>query len=180
VGHDDVDRSLQDEIDALLRQADPSPEFRTKVLQRIDMESTLPTGYGWFTLAAVVVASFALVTLIWFVSLRTPAADEPPLVTGLATVPTLRPDPPPLIPIGSPPQRDQRVSSRTTVSAPGTPDVLISPEDAAAFDAFVSIVKEGRLSADMFPPSDDGRTSTIEPLRVEPLAAIPSLQEAEL
>ena len=176
---DDFDRALTEEIDTLLRQAEPSLQFRARVLQHIDAEPQ----FSWLARfasapAAAVMALFVAGALVW---LSAPAEDAPVLVSDrLATAPiTAMPGPTALLsqPINAP---ERPASLRDTAPPPRASEVLISPDDAAAFDAFISSVGSGRLWADMFEPSDESVPAAIEPLRLEPLATIPPLREADL
>ena len=177
---DDFDRALTEEIDTLLRQAEPSPQFRARVLQHIDAEPESAWRPLWFASApaAAVTALFVAGALVW---LSAPAEDAPVLVSDrLATAPiTAMPGPTALLsqPINTP---ERPTSLRETAPPPRASEVLISPDDAAAFDAFISSVGNGRLWADMFEPSDESVPAAIEPLRLEPLATIPPLREADL
>jgi hypothetical protein len=176
---DDLDQPVQDEIDALLRQVEPSPHFKAQVLQRIDSQ---PFSHAWGVLmplaaAAATVAVVAAVGMLWF------RPDTEPISLLRTDTPAsrtvTRPETPlPAIAL----DRDARDSTprQTTRSAAAPSDVLISPDDAAALDAFVSSVEDGRVTADMFVTPSDSWSTPIEPLRVEPLAAIPPLHEAEL
>jgi len=176
---DDLDQPLQDEIDALLQQVEPSPHFKAEVLQRIDSQ---PISHAWSVLmplgaAAATVAIVAAVGLVWFRPDTAPISLLPAATSAFRTV--TRPETP--LPAIAP-DRDARGSMprQTTRSAAAPLDVLISPDDATAFAAFVSSVEDGRVTADMFHTPSDSWGTPIEPLRVEPLAAIPPLHEAEL
>jgi hypothetical protein len=112
--------------------------------------------------------------------LRVPTGDGPVVSERPAAVPIATAPGPPAVPSQSTDAPDQRTSPREAVSPRDASEVLISPDDAAAFDAFISSVQRGRLWADMFEPSDESLPTTIEPLHLEPLATIPPLKEAEL
>ena len=190
--HDDIEQALTDEIDALLRQAEPSPRFRARVLQRIDAESESAGRTMWLALipAAAAIALLVGAVLPW---LRIPA-DDSVVVSEKSVAAPVAPVPRPIAdPSQSAHAPDRRTSLREAFTPPPQPsDVLISPDDAAAFEVFISSVESGRLRADMFEspdewadlfePSgaDDNRPAVIEPLRLEPLATIPPLKEAEL
>ena len=178
---DDLDQPLQDEIDALLRQAEPTAHFKAQVLHRIDSQ---PIPGAWGVLmplgaAAATIAIVAAVGMLWFqphtepVPLRSSATPEFRAVTNPET-------PLPVVTSDRGLDTRGRTPRQTGSTAAATADVLISPDDAAAFDAFVSSVEDGRVTADMFTTAGDNWSTPIEPLRVEPLAAIPPLHEAEL
>jgi hypothetical protein len=179
VERDDCDRALNEEIDTLLRQAEPSPQFRARVLQHIDAEPEPVWRLPWFALipAAAAMALLVMGALVW---LRVPADDGPVASTRPASAPIATAPRPPAIPSQSTSAPEQPPSPRDAFSLPSASEVLISPDDAAAFDAFISSVESGRLWADMFEASDDSLPAAIEPLRLEPLATIPPLKEAEL
>jgi hypothetical protein len=178
---DDLDQPLQDEIGALLQPVEPTPYFRAKVLQRIDSHPvsrargvSMPLGAGVVTIVVV-----TAVGMLWF----RPESEPVPLLR--TATPAFRAVTSPETPLPAiTPDRgiDARSSTsrQTTRSATATVDVVISPDDAAAFHAFVSSVEDGRVTADMFVTPSDSWSAPIEPLRVEPLAAIPPLHEAEL
>jgi hypothetical protein len=179
VERDDFDRALNEEIDTLLTQAEPSAQFRARVLQQIGAEPESVRRRVWLTLipAAAAVALLMVGALAW---LRVPPGDGPvvpegPAAAPIATAPlsTAVPSQPINVP-------DRRTSPREVSTPSGTSEVLISPDDAVAFDAFISSVESGRLWADMFAPSNESLPGVIEPLRLEPLATIPPLEEAEL
>jgi hypothetical protein len=174
---DDFDRALNEELDTLLRQSGPSPHFRARVLHQIDAEPEPVRRPMWFALIPAATALLVMGGLAW---LRVPADDGPvvserPAAAPIATAPRST-----AVPSQSTNAPDRRTSPREAVTPPGASEVLISPDDAAAFDAFISSVEGGRLWADMFEPSDESLPAAIEPLRLEPLATIPPLKEAEL
>lgn len=179
MGFDDFDRALTEEIDTLLRQAEPSLQFEARVLQRIDAEPESVSCRRWFVLipAAAVIALLIAGGSVW---LRVPEDDGPIVSERLAPAAIATPPPPPAVPSQSTRPPERRTSPKETVTPPSASDVLISPDDAAAFDAFISSVEDGRLWGDMFAPSDNGLPAAIEPLHFEPLATIPPLKEAEL
>jgi hypothetical protein len=167
------DLELNDELDALLAHATPSPQFRARVLQRID-EAEASRKSSWFVLTAAAVTVAALVAAAVFLT-RVPAGEAPAVPEVVADAPAMKPEtPPPAL-----------VTTHPAVQAPSPAlspavDTLISPDDAVAFEAFVSSVHAGRVSAEMFGPSGNASPAAIEPLRLEPLASIPPLQEPEL
>jgi hypothetical protein len=168
------DLALNDELEALLTQAAASPQFRSGVLQRVDALDSARAG-RWFTLAAAMaMVALVIVTTSWW--MRLPAGVETRRAERAAAALTkpemsapARAEPPPQTPV---PVSSPRASSPSA-------EVLIAADEVEAFRAFVSIAKEGRLSADMFQPLAD-LPAVIEPLRVEPLALIPPLKEPEL
>jgi hypothetical protein len=179
VERDDFDRALNEDLDRLLTQPEPSPHFRARVLQRIDEESESVRGRRWFTVIPAVAAT-ALLLVGAFAWLRVPAGDEPIVSEQAAAPPIATSTRPPAVPGQSTQAPERRSAPRAAEPPPSASDVLISPDDAAAFDAFISSVEDGRLWADMFEPSDDSLPTVIEPLHLEPLATIPPLKEAEL
>jgi hypothetical protein len=175
----DFDRILHEELDALLRQAEPSPAFRARVLQHIDAEPESFARAKWFAVIppAAAITLLVLGALAW---LRVPADEGPVLPERPAAAPVATAPRPTTVPGRSTNTSDRRSARTEAVTPSSASEVLISPDDAAAFDAFIASIEGGRLWADMFEPSDNSVPAAIEPLHVEPLATIPPLKEAEL
>jgi len=173
---DDV--ALNDEIEALLTRATPSPQFRSGVLQRVDSVQ-VSGAERWFGLASVtsVMATLAVLIVMTAWWLGVPINDESAVAERVAVAPA---EPAPSAPAVPAPVPQPLVP---TISSPAsTPPVqtLVAADEVAAYRAFVSIVQDGRLSADMFQSPADLSPAFIEPLQVEPLASIPPLKEPEL
>lgn len=171
------DLALNDELDALLSHATPSPQFRARVLQRID-DAEASRRSSWFVLTAAAVTVAVLVAAAMFLT-RVPAGEVPAVSEVVADAPAMKPETPPPALVTTHPAVQAPLPPPSPALSPAL-DTLISPDDAVAFEAFVSSVHAGRVSAEMFGPSGNASPAAIEPLRLEPLASIPPLQEPEL
>jgi hypothetical protein len=176
VERDDV--ALNEEIDALLTQATPSPQFRARVVQRIDeAEASRPS--SWFALIAAVTVVALVVAAAAMFWAPAPYPEAPARSESVADAVPLEPETPAPVLETARPAAPAPVALPRMAEAPSL-ETVISPDDAFAFEAFVSSVHAGRVSAEMFGPSGDASPAVIEPLRLEPLASIPPLMEPEL
>ena len=179
MGRDDLDRTLSEELDTLLR-VEPSPEFRVRLREQLERERGSRRG-RLFPLLPLAGAAVAVVVLlvVWLGGSRRAEdgqASPEPALRLMADVDL----PAPLEAAAVPANRSRRAGpARRPRDAPAQTDVLFADDERRGYAAFLAHIREGRLTAEMFeepgPPSD-----VIEPLVVEPLAAIPPIDEEGL
>ena len=169
------DLALNNELEALLTQATPSPQFKSGVLQRVDELEPSRAGNWLGVAAAMATAGLVIVTTVLW--MRGPATNEATVAEPAAAAPA---PPVALTPALAATLPEVPVANRSPRGSASSPEVIVAADEVTAFKAFVSIAQEGRVSADMFQAPADPSPAVIEPLRVEPLASIPPLKEPDL
>jgi hypothetical protein len=189
------DAALEREIQAALA-VDPSPEFLARVRARIATEVvSAPWHIRWdFITAGVALASLLAATFFWADQERlggeaeqdSPAAilrSEAPLVA----IPPATVEPPAASPATAVPTRtvaESAITDGTRASARDSipvPEVVIAPEETAGLRSFMALVSDGRFDSSMLgeqdaAASDQADGIVIEPIAIEPLAALALLE----
>ena len=173
------DEALEREIEAALG-VDPSPEFLPRVRARIASEPVRDSwmwSTSWRVGAVAVVSAVALIG-VW--TLRGPASvPAPRQVRSAPPVETARPsiEPASPEPVRAPVVRTVSPAQRPPVVA--QPEVLISQEEAAAWNRLFAAIGSRRIETSALPdlqsalkPPNPIEEIVVEPITISPLAAL--------
>ncbi len=179
----DFDRMLSEEIDTLLR-VEPSCDFGARIRQRVEEHgSRSPRRMGLMWAPLAVAASVVIVVVL--MEPRSPSVLPPSKVPYTAKEPTR--DATIVAPEQLPDGSTRGPSARPTSAASTTPrqpprrtdasEVIISADDVAGVDAWLSIVRSGHIWVEIVPDADAAWGTHIEPIRIDPLPSIAPLDE---
>jgi hypothetical protein len=169
----DVDRELKAAL-----SVSPSPDFETRVLQRVDADrpSRWPAHYGWLAAAASLVIAAGVFYAMNRTSVVVVPVPAPQIVEHTAPAAVIpRHDAPARKNTSEPPRV---VAVRAARSAPrgAEPEVLVPVNQMEAVRRLVRAVNEGRVEMPGEPPEGPmapPTAVTVTPVVVEPIPLVP-------